>query len=159
MILSNGFDMKDLIPRPIDLEKKPIVGRHVVDEKRESMSPNRFSNVQMTSVEDNNSLTRTVKISKDGFLGSRNAKALQYNSEVAPVRKIDIDPSSFMSQEKPAETSPKVLIEKAEELLGDKIEEIPLDDSVQKLDTKVVEKLPIETEPPIIQPEVPKVVE
>jgi hypothetical protein len=37
--------MKDLIPKNIDLEKKPTVGRHVVDEKRESMSPNRFQNI------------------------------------------------------------------------------------------------------------------
>ena len=45
LILSNGFDMKDLIPKNIDLEKRPTVGRLVVDEKRESVSPNRFSNV------------------------------------------------------------------------------------------------------------------
>ena len=45
LILSNGFDMKDLIPKNIDLETKPMVGRHVVDEKRESMSPNRYQNV------------------------------------------------------------------------------------------------------------------
>ena len=61
--------MKDLIPKNIDLEKRPTVGRLVVDEKRESVSPNRFSNVQMTSVNDQ-SLTKTMKVSKDGF--SRN---------------------------------------------------------------------------------------
>ena len=61
--------MKDLIPKNIDLEKLPTVGRLVVDEKRESVSPNRFSNVQMTSVNDQ-SLTKTMKVSKDGF--SRN---------------------------------------------------------------------------------------
>ena len=66
LILSNGFDMKDLIPKNIDLEKKPTVGRLVADEKRESMSPNRFSNVQMTSVNEQ-SLTKTIKVSKDGF--------------------------------------------------------------------------------------------
>ena len=69
LILSNGFDMKDLIPKNIDLEKRPFVGRLVVDEKRESVSPNRFSNVQMTSINEQ-SLTKTMKVSKDGF--SRN---------------------------------------------------------------------------------------
>ena len=54
--------MKDLIPKNIDLEKRPTVGRLVVDEKRESVSPNRFSNVQMTSVNDQ-SLTKTMKVS------------------------------------------------------------------------------------------------
>ena len=90
--------MKDLIPRNIDLEKKPKVGTLVADEKRESISPNRFANVQMTSFADQ-SLTKTIKVSKDGFQGTRNTSLMQYNSEVVPVKKIEVDPSTFLSQD------------------------------------------------------------
>ena len=51
---------------------------------------------------------------------------MQYNSEVVPVKKIEVDPSTFLSQEQPP-NSPQELIEKADQLLS---ERNPLDHDI-----------------------------
>lgn len=94
LILSNAFDMKDLIPKNIAEGRKPSVGRHVADEKSES--PNRFQNTQTTMVNEANK--KTILISQAGFLNTRNQKF--FNSDQVPLPVVqEAQPTFPMSEE------------------------------------------------------------
>ena len=71
---------------------------------------------------------------------------MQYNSEVVPVKKIEVDPSTFLSQEQPA-NSPQELIEKADQLLSDRN---PLDHDTP-IEISKKEEIPIENVKPVVE--------
>ena len=71
---------------------------------------------------------------------------MQYNSEVVPVKKIEVDPSTFLSQEQPA-NSPQELIEKADQLLSDRN---PLDHDTP-IEISKKEEIPIENAKPVVE--------
>ena len=88
---------------------------------------------------------------------------MQYNSEVVPVKKIEVDPSTFLSQDQPV-NSPKELIQKADDLLENPLE-IEADETKKEatsgipLDTKEIPVEPIVKSPePKALPQSPKAV-